>query len=228
MTDWHGFQRSFAAGRLMIDPADTFQLLSGITVTNASYTGQYVYNGVHLHLHQHAGFGSQFDFRHQRFRPSINSSLRSLPSLPQVDAVQYNQLNQVATTTKTATHCHHLDLRPDGPARAPAIQQWGVVTYGYDVLGNRTNLTDYTGTTFYSWDALNRLTNVITSRSGVKGGSDNLSLSYEYDLADMKPPWLSRRRTHPIHLRQRRPPQHRQQRHEACFSNTPSTQLPAS
>jgi len=31
--------------------------------------------------------------------------------------------------------------------------------------------------------AANRLTNVVTSVSGVLGGSDNLSLSYEYDLA---------------------------------------------
>ena len=182
MTDGTVSNGSFAAGRLMIDPADTFQLLSGITVTNASYTGQYVYNGVIYTCTNTLVSGANL-ISVTNGSAIYQFVVTLVPSLPQVDAVQYNQLNQVATTTNRNGIVTTWTYDQMGRLARRQSSNGALVTYGYDVLGNRTNLTDYTGTTFYSWDALNRLTNVITSRSGVKGGSDNLSLSYEYDLA---------------------------------------------
>src|SRR5208283_5460682 len=43
--------------------------------------------------------------------------------------------------------------------------------------------TDYTGTTFYQYDDLNRLTAVTYSKDNILGNADDLVLSYEYDLA---------------------------------------------
>ena len=182
MTDGTFSNSSFAPAQLQIDPVGAFQLLSSIVATNATYVWQYLYYGTNYTGTNQLVLGA--NVISVTNGTAINQFVVTrVPSLAQVDAVQYNPLNQVTTITNGNGIVTTLTYDPLGRLVQRQSSNGALVTYGYDVLGNRTNMTDYTGTTFYSWDALNRLTNVITSKSGVKGGSDNLILSYEYDLA---------------------------------------------
>jgi YD repeat-containing protein len=182
MTDGTASNSSFAPGRLQIDPVGIFRLLSSIVTTNATYVYGYAYNGTTYTGTNQLVLGANV-ISVTNGTAIYQFIVTRVPSLAQVDAVQYNPLNQVTTITNGNGIITTLTYDPLGRLVRRQSSNGVLVTYGYDVLGNRTNMTDYTGTTFYSWDTLNRLTNVITSRSGVKGGSDNLSLSYEYDLA---------------------------------------------
>lgn len=182
ITDGGTTRGNYAAGKLRIDPVAAFQLLSGIVTTNASYTYQYVYNGqTYTGTNQLVPGANVVTVTNSQGTNQFVVTL--VPTLAQVDAVQYNQLNQIVCTTNGNGIVTTLTYDPLGRLVRRQSSNGAVVTYTYDALGNRLSMSDYTGTTFYSWDALNRLTNVITSKSGVKGGGDNLSLSYEYDLA---------------------------------------------
>jgi YD repeat-containing protein len=173
---------SFAAGRLQIDPVGAFQLLSSIVATNASYVWEYAYDGTNYTGTNQLVLGANV-ISVTNGTSVYQFIVTRVPSLAQVEAVQYNPLNQITATTNGNGIVTTLTYDPMGRLVQRKSSNGALVTYGYDVLGNRTNMTDYTGATFYGYDGLSRLTNIITSQSGVKGASDNLSLSYEYDLA---------------------------------------------
>ena len=182
LTDGSVSNSSFAPSQLKIDPVGAFQLLSSIVATNAVYVWQYAYYGTNYTGTNQLVLGANVISVTNGI--AINQFIVTrVPALAQVEAVQYNQLNQVTAITNGNGIVTTLTYDLLGRLVQRQSSNGALVTYGYNVLGNRTNMTDYTGSTFYSWDALNRLTNVITSKSGVKGGSDNLVLSYEYDLA---------------------------------------------
>ena len=183
MTDGTTADSSFAPGQLQIDPVGAFQLLSSIVATNASLrlairrtTAPTIPAPTSLVLGANVISVTNGTAIYQFI-------VTRLPSLAQVEAVQYNPLNQITTTTNGNGIVTTLTYDPLGRLVQRQSSNGALVTYGYDVLGNRTNMVDYTGTTFYRYDGLSRLTNIITSASGVLGASDNLSLSYEYDLA---------------------------------------------
>ena len=182
MTDGSSSASSFAPGQLQIDSVGTFQLLSSIEATNATYVYAYAYYGVtytgtnQLVLGANVISVTNGTAIHQFI-------VTRVPSLAQVEAVQYNPLNQVTTITNGNGIVTTMTYDPLGRLVQRQSSNGALVTYGYDVLSRRTNMVDYTGTTFYGYDGLNRFTNVTTSASGVFGGGDNLVLSYEYDLA---------------------------------------------
>jgi len=173
---------SFAPGRLQIDPVGAFQLLSSIVATNASYVRQYAYYGTNYTGTNQLALGANV-ISVTNGASVYRFIVTRVPSLAQVEAVQYNPLNQVSSLTNGNGIVTTLTYDPLGRLVQRQSSNGALVTYGYDVLGNRTNMTDSTGATFYGYDGLSRLTNIITSASGVKGASDNLALSYEYDLA---------------------------------------------
>ena len=185
MTDGSVTGSNFAAGRLKIDPVGAFQFLSSIVATNASYVYNYAYNGVTYTGTNQLALGANVIY-------VTNGSaiyqiiITRVPLLAQVDAVQYNQLNQVSTTTNGNGIVTTLTYDQMGRLVRRQSSNGALVTYAYDVLGNRTNMTDYTGTTFYQWDDLNRLTAVTYSKDNILGNADDLVLSYEYDLAGNK------------------------------------------
>jgi YD repeat-containing protein len=185
ITDGTASGSSFAPSELYVDSVGAFRLLSSIVATNASYVCQYVYDGTtytgtnQLVLGANVVSVTNGTAVHQFI-------VTRLPSLTQMEAVQYNPLNLVSTITNGNGIVSTLTYDPLGRVVQRQSSNGALVTYGYDVLGNRTNMTDYTGTTFYQYDGLRRLTNIVTSKSGVLGSSDNLSLSYEYDLSGRK------------------------------------------
>ena len=182
MTDGTVSGSSFAAGQLKIDPVGTFQLLSSIVATNASYTYQYAFNGVTYTGTNTLALGANVIYV-TNGTAVYQFIVTRVPVLAQVDAVQYNQLNQVTTTTNGNGIVTTLTYDQMGLLVQRQSSNGALVTYAYDVLGNRTNMTDYTGTTFYQYDDLNRLTAVIYSKDNILGNADDLVLSYEYDLA---------------------------------------------
>lgn len=64
---------------------------------------------------------------------------------------------------------------------APAgITATGPITYAYDAAGNRTSMTDGSGSVSYSYNALSRLTSETRQFAGLTG---SYALSYTYNLA---------------------------------------------
>jgi YD repeat-containing protein len=174
ITDGSVSNGSYAPGNLKIDPVTDFQFLSSITVTNASYVYQYVYNGTSYTGTNQLALGA--NVVNITNGTAINQVIITrVPSLSQVNAVQYNQLSQVTTTTNANGIVTTLTYDPMGRLVRRQSSNGAVVTYTYNPLGQRTSMTDYTGTTYYGWDDLGRLT-AITNGAG-------LVLSYEYDLA---------------------------------------------
>ena len=67
---------------------------------------------------------------------------------------------------------------------APGYQ----VVYGYGTNGLRTNMVDASGSTSYTYDALNRLTNKVVNWTGGK----TVTLTYQYDaLGSLTNLWSS-------------------------------------
>ena len=74
---------------------------------------------------------------------------------------------------------------------APSI----TIGYGYDLAGNRTSMTDATGTTTYTYDDINRPTSISQPNGTIDYGYDavnrtsitlpgSLTTTFTYDAAD--------------------------------------------
>ena len=57
----------------------------------------------------------------------------------------------------------------------------GAISFAYDAAGNRSSMTDGTGSTNYSYDSLSRMTSEARTFTGVSG---SYALSYSYNLAN--------------------------------------------
>jgi YD repeat-containing protein len=58
------------------------------------------------------------------------------------------------------------------------------VTFAYDAVGNRTSMSDGTGSTTYAYDSLSRPQSEIHQFSGVGAPSGSFTLGYQYNLAN--------------------------------------------
>lgn len=56
-------------------------------------------------------------------------------------------------------------------------------SFEYDAVGNRTLMTDGSGSTSYQYDLLSRLTSETRQFTGSGAPSGNFTLAYEYTLA---------------------------------------------
>lgn len=173
---------NYATGRLKIDPVGTFQLLSGIQVTNASYSYKYVYSGTTY-------TGTVALVQGANLITVTNSQgtnqfiVTRVASLSQVDAIQYDQLSRYTSVTNGNGIVTTLTYDQMGRVVRRQSSNGALITYTFDALGRRTSMTDYTGTTFYDFDDLGRLTTITISKNSIKGDGDDLVLGYEYDLA---------------------------------------------
>lgn len=177
---------SYAPGRLTVDALGSFKLRSPVEVTSPDYAYEYEYNGqiyqgvTHLQLGDNVVTVSN---------PSGNGTatfqftVRLVPSLVPAETVEHDELDRI----ETIKNGNGIETRMIYDAMSRLVRResdnGAVVQFGYDVLGRRTNMVDATGTTFYEWDDLDRLTAAIRSRNSTKGDADDLALRYEYDLA---------------------------------------------
>ena len=182
LTDGSVSSGGYAPSTLQIDTLGSFQFLSSLVVTNANYSFQWVYQGVTNTSSAPLAMGA--NVVNVTNATAVNQFvITRVATLAQVDAVQYNPLNQISTATNGNGIVTTLTYDPLGRLIQGSANNGAVVKYGYDPLGNRTNMTDYTGTTFYQYDDLNRLTNIVYSKNNILGDGDDLALCYEYDLA---------------------------------------------
>ena len=84
-------------------------------------------------------------------------------------AANYTYDNRGLTTQVSTTS--------PNPATIPVTP---TVTFAYDNLGNRTQMTDGLGSTTYAYDQLSQLTSETRGFSGVTG---SFTLGYDYTLA---------------------------------------------
>ena len=178
---------SFAFGSLRIDPLGSFQLQSSSEVTSPNYAYIYLSGGqLFQGLTQLAPGNNTLTVSnalpgagYSTFQFNVNL----VSSLVQTQSQQYNSLNQPVQTVNGNGIVTTYTYNQMGYLVQRSSSNGALVTYTYDVLGHRTSMTDYTGTTYYQWDDLGRMTAVITSRSSILGAADNLTISYGYDLA---------------------------------------------
>lgn len=106
-----------------------------------------------------------------------------MDTLLQSEAYTYDEMQRIKTFCNgngiTTTYTYDLAGRLEKTEATNGAK----VNFSYDTLSRRSSMTDSTGTTFYEYDDLDRLTKVITSDNGTKGDADDLPLQYGYDLA---------------------------------------------
>lgn len=179
---------AYADNPLHIEGEGSFQVLSPLRVTSADYAYEYEYLGETYTGVTTLGAGETIvrvdtptegggSVTHT-FKVDLVDSL-----LDQTN-ITYDSLNRVETQTNgngiTTTYTYDVMGRL---VRTEATNG-RVVTWDYDQLGRRVKMQDYTGTTFYDWDDLDRMRAIHYSLDEAKGGGDDLVLRYSnYDNA---------------------------------------------
>jgi YD repeat-containing protein len=99
-------------------------------------------------------------------------------------AYTYNAVNQPLTVTDargaTQTFTYNNRNLPTQIAYSNYWQPLTAITVGYDAAGNRTSMTDGTGSKTYQYNQLSQLTSETRQFTGLSG---SFTLSYEYNLA---------------------------------------------
>lgn len=187
ITDGSVTRGGYAPATLRIDPLGAFQLRSSREVTSADYGYEYEYNGQLYRGVTHLASGDNTVTVTNALpgggTSTFQFTVKLVPSLIHTETVKHDELNRVQEVKNGNGIVTRLIYDQMGRVIRRESDNGAVVEFAYDVLGRRTRMTDYTGTTFYEWDDLSRLTAVITSKNAVKGDSDDLPLRYEYDLA---------------------------------------------
>lgn len=178
---------SYTGRKFFVDAVGDFQLLSAVESTSADYAYEYEYLGtVHTGIASLqpgentitvetpvAGGGTA---THQFTVSRVDSSLHK-------ESYTYDEMQRVKTFTNgngiVTTYTYDLGGRL---VRTEATNG-NFVAFTYDELNRRSSMTDSTGTSFFEYDDLDRLTRYIVSDNGTKGDSDDLVLSYGYNLA---------------------------------------------
>lgn len=177
----------YAPGRLTVDGYGAFVLRSPVEVTSPDYAYEYeyegqVYQGV-THLVPGDNVVTVSTPKTGGGTATHQFTVRLVPSLIHAETIAHDDLNRVEQIKNGNGIETSLIYDPMNRLVRRESSNGALVEYGYDVLGRRTRMRDATGTTFYEWDELDRLTAVITSKNEVKGDGDDLALAYEYDLA---------------------------------------------
>lgn len=181
---------SYSSGRLTIDAPGAFKLRSPVQVTSADYAYEYEYNGQVYQGITHLGAGDNVITVSNPLpdggMASFQFTVRLVPSLIHAETITHDELNRVEETRNGNGMVTRLIYDQMSRLVRRESDNGAVVEYGYDVLGRRTNMVDATGTTFYEWDDLDRITAILTSVNGIAGDDDDMVLRYEYDPAGLK------------------------------------------
>ena len=178
---------SYSARKVRIDAVGAFQLISTVQSASTDYAWQYEYLGK-----IYTGTTSAVPGPHLITvttpltgggTATHQFTVTKVDTLLQSEAYTYDEMQRVKTFRNgngiTTTYTYDLA----GRLERTAATNGAVVSFTYDTLSRRTSMTDSTGTTFYEYDDLDRLTMVIVSDNSTKGDADDLPLEYGYDLA---------------------------------------------
>ncbi len=190
ITDGSVAGSSYTSGRVTIDATGAFKLRSSQEVTSADYAFEYEYNGQVYTGVRTLTAGSNLvtvTTPLQGGGTATNQfTVNLVPSLTHVETQTHDQLNRVETTKNGNGIVTTITYNQMGLVSRRSSSNGAVVDFSYDVLGRNTSMTDYTGSTFYEWDELSRLTAVIKSKNATKGDGDDLKLSYEFNIAGLR------------------------------------------
>jgi YD repeat-containing protein len=179
---------SFSAQKVEIEAAGSFNLTSALTTTSSSYAYTYLYNG--------KAYGGTATLQPGSNIINITTTLpgggtvvhqitvNQVSSLLTAQGYTYDEMNRVKTYTNgngiTTTYTYSLA----GNLTQTSATNGDVINYTYDNLNRKTSMVDSTGTTFYGYDDLDRVTSVTYSVSGNVTDTNNLAVGYQYDSAN--------------------------------------------
>ena len=112
------------------------------------------------------------------FVTSLEQVTEIIDPLGRKTTKEYDAAGNLKSTDRPRKTHHHLHLRSANRLKEVSYSdgKTPTVKYEYDADGNRTNMTDGTGATTYTYDQLDRLTES-------KDGHGDIA-KYEYDLAN--------------------------------------------
>jgi YD repeat-containing protein len=178
---------SFSGQRVLIEAPGTFNLLSPLTTTSSNYVYVYLYNG--------KAYGGSVTLQPGGNVVNISTpisggtavhqvTINLVSSLLTTQGYTYDELNRVKTYTNgngiTTTYIYSLA----GNLTQTSATNGDVINYTYGSLNRKTSMVDATGTTFYGYDDLDRVTPVTYSASGNLNDPNNLVLGYQFDNAN--------------------------------------------
>lgn len=178
---------SYAARKVRIDTVGAFQLISAVQSASTDYAWQYEYLGKIYTGTTSLVPGQNFITVTTPLTGGGNAThqftVTKVDTLLQSEAYTYDEMQRVKTfrNGNGVTTTYTYDLA--GRLESTSATNGATVTFSYDTLSRRTSMTDSTGTTFYEYDDLDRLTKIIVSDNATKGDTDDLPLQYGYDLA---------------------------------------------
>ena len=187
LTDGIVAVNSYSAQKIAIEAAGSFNLLSPLTTTTGSYSYQYIYNGK-----PYVGTAS--------LQPGANTinittplsgggsvthqvNINQVASLLTTQGYTYDSLNRPLTYTNGNGITTNYTYNATGDLTQTSASNGDLITYTYDNLNRKTSMVDSTGTTFYSYDDLDRVISVTYSTSGKVTDPANLVVGYAYDNA---------------------------------------------
>jgi YD repeat-containing protein len=179
---------SYSAQKVYVEAAGSFNLTSALTTTSSTYAYTYLYNG--------KAYGGTATLQPGNNIITISAPLsgggtavhqitvNEVSSLLTAQGYTYDELNRVKTYTNgngiTTTYTYSLA----GNLTQTSATNGNVVNYTYDSLNRKTSMVDSTGTTFYGYDDLDRMTSITYSVSGNLTDPNNLAIGYQYDNAN--------------------------------------------
>ena len=96
---------------------------------------------------------------------ALNRLISTTDPLSHVTGYGYDAVGNRTSQTKPDGTGHHLRLRRSSTGWSASATRAAAISYAYDAVGNRTTMTDATGTTTYTYDALDRLTQVTGTQT---------------------------------------------------------------
>ncbi len=179
---------SYSAQKVFVEAAGSFNLLSPLTTTSGSYIYQYLYNGK-----AYAGTATlQPGSNVLNITTTLSGGgtvvhqviVNQVSTLLAAQGYTYDEMKRVKTYTNgngiTTTYTYSLA----GNLTQTSATNGDVINYTYDSLNRKTSMADSSGTTFYGFDDLDRVTSITYSVSGVLTDLNNLVLGYTYDTAN--------------------------------------------
>jgi YD repeat-containing protein len=176
----------YSTQKVHIEAAGSFNLLSGVFTTNSNYTYQYIYNGT--------AYSGTTTLQPGQNVVTITTSLpgggtvahqitvTKVASLVPSQSYTYDELNRKKTyiNGNGITTSYTYDMA--GNLVQTSASNGNVVSFTYDNSNRKMSMVDNTGTTFYDYDDLDRITAITYAADNKK--ADGLVLSYAYDNAN--------------------------------------------
>ena len=179
-------QGDYSTGRLIIEEVNSLRLLSPPETANESYALRYLYHGVTYTSRVTLAMGENIIVVTSADGVRHEFPVTRVESLVDREGYAYDEMGRVAVVTNARGIVTRFTYDAMGRLTRTEPSEGSPTEFSYDPLGHVIRMGDGTGWTFYDYDELEHLTSVVHSVDATRGGSDDLTARYEYNLGGQR------------------------------------------